>query len=393
MPSSAGTVRIGKERLAAGLFWQPAPTAAMAAREARIVAARAELGADLLCVRRSGTPQFGLGQKRVGHRVGMRAAAASLANAVEERSWVGVFQAGEAWLYVVVRKDTVMPDGDLLFASEAEASKRLQDELVDGGWDAVFAPAEWQIPGARCDVAAELIRTGGDARLRPVARLPSMPLMVGLGLASVSLAGWNLLAPSANPPPAAVPEVPVAPPPPAPPWQGKPQTAGLMRNCQLSIEQTRTIPGYDLETASCGADGGLAVYRRHWGTLSWLSDTGRATSPDRLSVSLPRSQAVQPRDLDEQPWTAERLRRRVWGAAQDYLFDSELSEVPAAATAPGRPAGEPVAPMFRELKLSVSTKLPPTILAGVLGPIPALVVEEVVWQGNSWKVKGKAYVR
>jgi len=143
MDPMSAAIRIGKENFAAGLFWQPAPTVMMAAREARIVAAKAELAADLFCVRKRGVPQFGLGQRKVGHKAGMRAIAPVLASAILESSWIGVFPANPGWLYVMVRRGAVMPDGDVLFTTEQEARQRLRSEMSIGDWDVIFAPAHW----------------------------------------------------------------------------------------------------------------------------------------------------------------------------------------------------------------------------------------------------------
>lgn len=387
MAATPGTVRVAKELLAAGLFWQPAPTPAVAAREARIVAARDELQADLFCVRRRGIPQFGLGQKAAGHRPGMRAAAACLANAVAESSWLGVFATDSRWLLVTVRKGAIMPDGDLLFDSEAEAKERFEQELTVGGWDALFAPSAWQFAGARGEPVGQLTRASADARLQAVARQPAKRLAALAVILAAVAGGWGLVAPRPAAVPMAVPDVPVAPPPPPPPWQDKPKAGALIRACQTSIESARTVPGYEVETATCGAAGSTVVYRRRWGSLSWLPSGGAVTSPDRLSLNAALSGSLGRQPADVRPWPAETLRRRIWGVAQDYLLDSELAEAPARPPAAGQ------GPTFREVTVTLASSLPPAVLSGILEGIPAFVADEVSWQAMRWKVKGKAYVR
>lgn len=394
MDQTPATIRIGKENFAVGLFWQPAPTAVLAAREARIVAAKAELAADLFCVRKRGVPQFGLGQRKAGHKVGMRAIAPALASAIPEMTWVGVFPTDRGWLYVMVRKGAVMPDGDVLFKSEQEARQRLRSELSIGDWDAVFAPPHWQMEMSRADDLVDLISSQSDARLRPVAWNPLAPILAFCTVVAAGLGIWTVLFPSVPDVPS-VPNVPVAPPPPVLPWQGQPTVQSLISACERTIEETRTLPGFEIESASCGSGGATTNYRRHGGSVDWLPKNSLLISPDRVSVSSPLSESLVRRSGVEQPPTLAFLRRRIWGTAQTYLLDSELSDEaqPNVPLLPSRtpPGAEPSA--FHMVSLTVGSRLPPSALSAVLATIPAFVAEEVSWQSAGWRVKGKAYVR
>ncbi len=394
MEQPPATIRIGKENFAVGLFWQPAPTAVLAAREARIVAAKAELAADLFCVRKRGVPQFGLGQRKVGHKVGMRAIAPALASAIPESTWVGVFPTDRGWLYVMVRKGAVMPDGDVLFKTEQEARQRLRGELSIGDWDVIFAPPHWQMEQSRADDLADLIPAQSDARLRSVARNPLAPVLTLCGLAAAGFGVWMIVFPPASDVPS-VPNVPVAPPPPPLPWHAQPTVGSLISACERAIEKTRTLPGFEIETASCGPTGATANYRRRWGSVAWLPKNSVVTSPDRVSLAVPLSDPLVRRTGEEEPPTIEALRRQVWGAAQTYLLDSELNEQarPSSSLLPSRTVPEAAASAFRVVFLSVGGRLPPSALSAVLGRIPAFVAEEVTWQSAGWRVKGKAYVR
>ncbi|MDR3438183.1 type 4b pilus protein PilO2 [Telmatospirillum sp.] len=387
-------VRIGKERFAAGLFWQPVPTAAVAAREARIVAARAELAADLFCVRRRGVAQFGLAQRGAGHRPGMRAIAAVVANFLKETTWGGVFAVDDRWLYLSVRKGTVMPDGDILFDAEAEAQRHLQEESASGGWDVVFAPAGWQVPGSRSDDIVRLLSPLADARLRPVVRNTAVPILAGAGCVVVAAACvWFAVIP-ARQEIVAVPNVPAAPPPPPPPWQGQPSVGALLRVCQAAIEKTRFLPGFDVEAVSCGSGGVTATYHRRSGSIDWLPKNSLISSPDKVAMVTALPVAVAKRQGPETPGTLPALRRHIWGAAQTYSLDTEVAEQapPGSAALPGRAAANGDAPGFRVITVSVGGKLPPSALSGLLAGISTFVVDEVVWQPMSWRVKGKAYV-
>ncbi|PKU22815.1 type 4b pilus protein PilO2 [Telmatospirillum siberiense] len=391
MDKVSAIIRIGKETFAAGLFWQAAPTAGLAVREARIVAGKAELAADLFCVRKRGVPQFGLGQRKAGHRAGMRAIAPVLASAVADASWIGVFRTDQGWLYVMVRKGAVMPDGDVLFRSEQEARQKLRSELSIGDWDAVFAPLHWRMEEARTDDIVDLISSYSDARLRAVNRTPLPFILAFCGAAAVCWGGWMAVFPS---PPAAptVSSVPVAPP---PPWLGQPTVSSLILACERAIEETRTLPGFEIEMATCGSGGATARYRREKGSVAWLPKNSVVISPDRVSVSTPLTIPLLRRSGEERPMTIDALRRHLWGAAQAYLLDSELGEQggPAAGLLPGRSLAADDNSGFRPIPLSMGGRLPLSALSVLLAKIPAFVADEVSWQSSGWRVRGKAYVR
>jgi len=394
MEQMSAAIRIGKETFAAGLFWQPAPTAMMAAREARIVAAKAELAADLFCVRKRGVPQFGLGQRKVGHKVGMRAIAPVLASSILESSWIGVFSANSGWLYVMVRKGAVMPDGDLLFMTEQEARQRLRSEMSIGDWDVVFAPAHWQLEGSRSDDLVDLISTQSDARMRSVARKPWVSLTAFCVAVAAGVGMWVTLFPPMPETPS-VPNVPVAPPPPPPPWQGQPAIRALILACEHAIEGSQSLPGFEIEGAFCGPTGSSATYRRRWGSIAWLPKNIIVASPDRVTMAAPLPSPLVRRAGGERPPTLDSIRRLIWGAAQTYRLDCELTEIgsPGSNLLPSRGAPDAGASPFHAITLALGGRLPPSVLSGLLDGIPTFVVEEISWQSTGWRVRGKAYVR
>lgn len=394
MDQMPGIIRIGKESFAAGLFWQPAPTAAMAVREARIVAAKVELAADLFCVRKRGAPQFGLGQRKVGHKVGMRAIAPALASSIPEATWVGAFPTDREWLYVMVRKGAVMPDGDVLFKTEQEARQRLRSELSMGDWDIVFAPPHWQMEASRADDLIDLISSQSDARLRPVVRNPLVSLFVFCTVVGVGLGIKMVFFPPVPEVPF-VPNIPVVPPPPPLPWQGQPSVRAVILACEHAIEASQLLPGFEIEAVSCGPTGTTTSYRRRWGSVTWLPKNSLVSSPDRASVITPLADSLARRSGEEQPATLDSLRRMVWGAAQTYLLDSEFNEQaqPGSTLFANRVAANVENSQFRAINLSLGGRMPPSALAEVFGRIPACVIEEVSWQTAGWRVRGKAYVR
>lgn len=380
-------IRIGRETFAAGLFWQPVPTVAVAAREARIVASREEIGADLFCVRRQGVPQFALGQTRSGHRPGMRSIAAALANGVGQSDWTGAFPVEGVWLFVMVRKGAIMPDGDLLFADEAAARAHMDQELGANAGQQLFAPTAWCLAGSRSETLPDLLSRARDARLRPVVRRTRIPLVVVTALLAGGAGLW--VASEQRTP--AVPDVPVQPPPPPPPWHDQPVAASVIRACEAAVGQVGFLPGYDLEQVTCGPGGLSAAYRRRSGSVDWLPRASLVTAPDRAAVVSPAPKGLVQRGPGEAPVSYDLLRRRVWGAAETYRLDAEMVEQPMP---PSQRAGQaPEVPSWRIVSVTLGGRLSPRLLSNLLEGLPTLVMDEVAWTPSGWRVKGKVYVR
>lgn len=388
----AGVIRFGKTQLAAGLFWQAAPTVAAALREGRIVAGKGQLNCDLLSLRRQGMPQFGLGRKAVGHRAGMPAVAVALANSVDCSSWLGLFAVNRQWLLVMVRKGAILPDGDQLFDSEEDARQAL-DCAATAGWDRLFAPAGWAVTGAQPGTLSDLLgKNATDGRLREVAGRPWRPALGGLLVAGGGTILWAILYPNGADLPGSQSVIPGQPIPVPPPWQGAPSPRGVIADCQRAIETAATMPGFEIDSVSCDGRTRKIIYRRRWGTLDWLPEAAVPTTPDLVALSNPLAASGGARQGGEVPWTADQLRRYLWGASQSFRLSSDIA---SPAVEKSLEAGREMrsGPTLRSVALSVAGPLPANALARVLGVVPALVVEEVGWRASQWTVKGKAYVR
>ena len=384
----AGVVVVGKDRLATGLFWQTAPSAPAAGKEARLLAAKEEMAADLFCVRRDGQPQFALGYRGAGHEPGMTAIAAVLANAVKEQSWVGTFAVREGWLHVMVRKGAVMPDGDALFIDEDTARIRFQEALSIGGWEAILAPSNWDIASARATQFTDLVGRTRDARMQPVTSNPWRPVILGGVVVAALTLAWFAFVPEEPEPMPIVPDVPVAAPPPPPPWEGTPRAADLILACEETVLRVGVIPGYSLELVSCNGNGATARHKRTIGTVAWLAPGTSTPNPDSATQHLPLSRPLAARG-EEAPWRHDDIRRRLWAAAQTYRLDLTMNT--DKKTSKGPPNAQ--APDHVGIALTVGSKLPPSVIASLLAPVPTLVVTDVIWSPTGWQIKGTAYVR
>lgn len=100
--------------------------------------------ADFTCQRLHIAMQQGFGWLAKGHRRGMPAAAAMIADQLVGE-WHGVFEADNGWWYVQVRSDTITPNGDRFFTSEEDAYHLFQQEMQENVWPHAYAPQKWAI--------------------------------------------------------------------------------------------------------------------------------------------------------------------------------------------------------------------------------------------------------
>src|SRR6202042_3954113 len=183
----AGVATVGRRPYAVGLYWENSPSGrvSQAAKEAaRQPGQQAEFYAVRAGNKSGRTPQFGLSPTGVGHKIGMPAFAACLANQ-QPGSWAGAFRLREGTVVTVVRDDLIVPDGDQFFVDEAEARDRLLQEIGFGGLQRIYAPEAWAIPSADTMPVSLLINDVADVKLRPI-RIPKLYLV--LGAVGISLA-------------------------------------------------------------------------------------------------------------------------------------------------------------------------------------------------------------
>ena len=184
---TAGVVTVGRHRYAVGLYWENSPAGGHIAQNAKEAAKQPGQQADFYAIRAGNkderVPQFGLCSSEAGQKVGMPALAGCLANQIPG-SWVGAFRLNEGVVVTVVRDDLIVPDGDLFFADEAGARDRLIQEVGFGGFQSIYAPESWSIPGADTVPLTLLLDDRADIQLQRV----SIPRKAKIIAASLALA-------------------------------------------------------------------------------------------------------------------------------------------------------------------------------------------------------------
>ncbi len=419
---TAGVITVGGKKYAVGLYWQVSDTS-NAAKAARIAAQQPGTTSDFYCVRagnnKGRVPQFGLGESHLGHKWNMPSAAASLANR-QPGSWAGVFMVPEGAWFVEVRDDLIAPEGDMLFADEAEAMGRIQEASARGGLEKIFAPPSWAIPGAEGSSLPSLLSGKADARLQPM-KVPRKLIAIALGsVAAIVVIGLlisyvmdmreqaelerlaaeqqqqeelnrmaeaerlkrqeeerlRLLQQQALTLPTYRRD-----------WEFAPKPLDWLNACAQTMEKVPVSPlGWNLTALSCS---GTQI------SATWTRTQGPAIVPDGWNIDSAMHSASASFSLEplsqrgrEQIWPQEAVLRYIlyndWQAQITYMPDEVI---------PPLPNGQPVPPApWRKRAIAWHVELSPWTLKGPLVDLPGLVLNSLTWAADgSWQIEGVLY--
>lgn len=419
---SAGVITVGGKKYAVGLYWQVSDTANVA-KAARAAAAMSGVTADFFCVRAGNNqgraPQFGLGEAKLGHAWNMPTAAATLANR-QPGSWAGVFMVPEGVWFIEVRDGLIAPEGDLIFADEAEAMIRLQDVTARGGLEKIYSPPTWAIPGAEASSLASLLSGKAEARLQPV-KVPKkliLGILGAIGFAIVASMAWSYYSAWAQESEMArlaeegqrmaeqrraeeeerkrreeaerqrilqeqASQLPTF----QRTWEVSPKPLDWLDACRQAFEKVQIAPlGWNISGVSCS---GSQV------TASWVRTSGPAVVPEgaeldpnlrtaSASYSLPE---LKPRG-SEPLWPSEAINLYILN--NDWQAD--ITMVPVQ-TPPPMPNGQRVPPPpWQQRQIRWQVEISPWLLKGPLVDLPGFVVQSLGWsQDGTWQIEGTLY--
>ncbi len=428
---ATGVITVGGKKYAVDLYWQVSELLNAPAKAAKMAATQSGSKADFFCVRSGSTqgrvPQFGLGEKALGHEWNMPTAAASLANH-QPGSWAGVFSVPEGVWFIEVRDDLIAPDGDHLFADEAEAMSRLQETSAMGGLERIYAPPSWAIPGAESTSLTSLLSGRSDCRLRPV-KLPPK-LVYGLaGVAATLVLGTFLTLYLIQRSEDAALEAELLQqqqqqelqkkdqeerkrreeelrrqkeeeqtreqmkqrvlqmPTYQRVWEMQPKVLAWLKACQKTFDKVEVAPlGWSLTSASCSGRQVLA---------SWTRTTGPADVPSGAEIDVSMRTATASFPLETLP---VRGAEPLWPSQGVVLYalhndwQADLSPLPDDALPP-LPNGQQVPPPpWQKRKVSWKVPLAPWNLQGPLVDLPGLMLDTLSWQQDgSWQMEGVLY--
>lgn len=419
---TAGVITVGGKKYAVGLYWQVSDTKGTA-RAAKAAATQSGFQSEFYCIRAGNAkgrfPQFGLADKDRGYKWNMPTAAASLANR-QPGSWAGVFTVPEGVWFIEVRDDLIAPDGDILFADEAEAMGRLQETSAMGGLERIYAPSSWAIPGAESSSLASLLSNRAEARLLPV-RVPKMVWFVSLGGIAVVLIALLLtfyilqkredaelerMAQEAaqtaqqrmreeeerirreeearrQQMQQQVLDLPTY----QRIWESQPNSVAWLEACRDAFDKVQLAPlGWSLSAASCVGNQVLASWTRTTGPA--VVPEGGEVDPSLRSASARFSLKTLPPRGSEKLWPKQGINlyalHNDWLPGLSYLPDDKLPPLPNGQQVPPPP--------WQKRQIQWTVPVSPWNIRGPLVDLPGLIVERIVWsQGGTWQIEGVLY--
>ena len=257
-------------------------------------------GADLFCIKKGKTPQFGICVSADGYRQGEYVAAPSVATALADQpSFVAVFKVDNGWWYICVRDDVILANGDMLYTSEEDAKKQFMSMLMVPDWRLKIAPPEWGIEDTLYPELPDIMQRGSRVKLQKIDNKGKYFYAIVAVIAFVVLFlvyKLFMMLFSAPPKPVIVPIQPkvVAQPevPPEPkPWENLPQQGVFMQRCYANALSLVKIlpPGWHIGLVNCSLSDTNTSWTREFGRISTIDKalneskvnfSGRSIAPD-----------------------------------------------------------------------------------------------------------------
>ncbi len=416
---TAGLVTIGRKQYASGLYWENSPSGRIS-QVAKEAAKQPGTQADYFAARSGNkqgrVPQFGLVQTAEGFRNGIPSLAGCLANK-QPGSWIGAFRLREGTALVVVRDDLIVPDGDRFFQDETEARDHLYQEMAIGGFQRIYAPEPWGVPGADTMPVTLLLDESADVRLHSVVMSQQAKTGVvigGLLLLLVVGIGWYIqdqkekeeilrlqqLAAMERMKAEAARLLPlqqkVEYPPPERKWEKQPPPLDVISACQKALEKVAIgVGGWEISSMKCSPSSL---------DISWARTGGFSNPPPKTVVSVSGEQASGSVAFDPlSPRGDEALVNPdvITGRYLSQNWTGSLRREPDDPPPPPPPGykGEWNPPPAPWVKRSFTFTVPvlPWTLPDFLTDIPGVIVNSLALTGggvgsrNSWKVEGVIY--
>lgn len=270
----------GGVEYATSLFWQSLQN--QDAPQAEIIESSQGVleGADLYCIKKGKTPQFGICVSADGYKPGMCAAAIDLATALSDQpSFVAVFKVPNGWWYVCVRDDVILANGDMLYLNEEDAKKQFMSMLMVPDWKLKIAPQEWNIEDTLYPDLEELLARGSKVKLQKINTKGKMFYVIaGAGAFVVLYILYQLVMGLFASTPTVPVVVPVKPkvvktqevPPEPKPWENLQDPVTVLTECHDKVMALVQImpPGWKIGDVTCSSSGASTSWSRIFGRIS-----------------------------------------------------------------------------------------------------------------------------
>ncbi len=270
----------GGTEFASSLFWQSLQNQETPLPEIIESSQGVLEGADLYCVKKGKTPQFGICVSADGYKPGLTAGAITLATSLSDQpSFVAVFKVPNGWWYVCVRDDVILANGDMLYLSEEDAKKQFMSMLMVPDWKLKIAPPEWNIEDTLYPDLEDLLARGSKVKLQKInTRGKMFYVIAGAGAFVVLYIAYELLLSLFETTPTVPVIVPVQPkvvqveeiPPEPKPWENLQDPAAMLTSCYNKIMDLVQImpPGWKIGEVTCTSGGASTSWSRLFGRVS-----------------------------------------------------------------------------------------------------------------------------
>ena len=395
----------GGVEYATSLFWQSLQN--QEAPQAEIIESSQGVleGADLYCIKKGKTPQFGICVSADGYKPGMNAAAISLATALgDQPSFVAVFKVANGWWYVCVRDDVILANGDMLYLSEEDAKKQFMSMLMVPDWKLKIAPSEWNIEDTLYPDLEELLSRGSKVKLQKINTKGKMFYAIaGAGAFVVLYVLYQLVMGLFDTTPTVPVVIPVKPkvvkteeiPPEPKPWENLQDPIAILVQCHDRIMDLVQImpPGWKINQLTCNSGGASTSWSRLFGRISiadqalnasGLKFSARSIADNGTSVMAALSLGEIKTELSEPTKTMLNLKINL-----NEFFQS----IDQTVTLSDEVYTSPQNNVYRSVKFKFSSNYNPRIWSTLLTKFSGLRINMIKYNPETgvWEYEGAIY--
>ncbi|MFI3242353.1 MAG: type 4b pilus protein PilO2 [Alphaproteobacteria bacterium] len=390
------------------LFWQPLENPDDPYADVEQASQNVLEGADLFCVKRGKSPQFGICVSSEGYDNGNVAAASSVATSLSNlSSFVAVFKVDKGWWYVCVRNDIILSDGDMLFVNEEDAKTQFESMLAVPDWNKKFAPSNWGFDDVEQADIADIISGGDVSKLKKIGSLRGGKLTAVFVISGVfvlwilySLVDSLLLTPKATPiitvaPKRFVPAAVVKKESPAP-WTSLYAVEGVMVKCYNSVVDFVSVlpPGWEIGNVNCKETFSSASWARKLGLVSWFDKAIKNSKINTISVDYS--------DNGEAVKVASPFGKQILMSSPPSLTASQMvyklnnlfQSLGVSISLSRQTKTEKTGESYNLIQFSFSSAQNPLIWNEILTKFSGVSVTDIVYSpaSKSWQYKGVIYV-
>lgn len=429
-------IQLNGREYAVGMFWQPLQDVDEPLSEVRQTMDSDE-AYNLYALHYGRAPQYGIGQKRKGHKEGQYAGAISLLDALSDKSsFLAVFRLPEGWWFVAARNDLILPEEDVLYQTEEEAKNAYYAMMAVPDWGYKIAPDSWNIDGAEEKDLSDLVMGAYQARLYGLSAIHGTKIIIAIiALIAMLIAFVGYMVVVVLEKATSSPSVP------APvlthaqietvepereeekPWEKLVEVNPFLERCWSYSYQLKAmqVPGWSLGEITCTPTEITTSWSKSWpqaGRVAWLraayeeyrlkdakniettvNESGTSATIKVSYTDLPTTMSV-PNLSVEQIKTELIDISQALGLSIPTTVQKVTTTLPEAAVNNGSAQSAPPTKTYQYVSFSFSSQMDPPAWESFFDKFSALEVVKVSYNpkaesalSNNWRYEGRIYER